>query len=375
MLLRGKESDTAQPTPREVQLRIRPLDGRSIVIREGTSDADVLWETYFGRYHLPPCGFRPRTIWDLGANIGLTMAHMAQLYPDARLIGVELDEENAGLCARNVSAWGERCKVLNAAIWDRDGRIEYRAEPGLEYGFSVGPREGQRRTASALTLNRLAAIDAMDTIDYVKMDIEGAERRVLRSQTDWARRVRCIMVEVHEPYSIADCLRDLDRLGFSTEVDSRHWASVMGGPRPRPHRYLRRRKPCCADLRDPDPMRVGERSTSKTGNPSAIERLVLLDHARNRETLHSMASGRTHLRPAGSLSQHFTEAGFQVLGTSVQRKDAGLTISQQVRCDADRRAQDRLRHRHCFDDHEPERFRERRVGKRSTAAQARACPL
>ena len=44
----------------------------------------------------------------------------------------------------------------------------------------------------------------------------------------WTSRVRTIAVEVHEPYTVADCERDLRELGFETRVDPRHWACVEG---------------------------------------------------------------------------------------------------------------------------------------------------
>jgi hypothetical protein len=65
-------------------------------------------------------------------------------------------------------------------------------------------------------------------VDYVKVDIEGAERELLRTATAWASRVRTIAVEVHAPYTTADCERDLSALGFTTRVDPRHWACVVG---------------------------------------------------------------------------------------------------------------------------------------------------
>jgi len=210
---------------------MRPLGGRSVLIRAGTTDAKVVWETFSGRYHLPPDELRPRTIWDLGANIGLTMAHMAVLYPETRLIGVELDEENARLCARNVAPWAERCEMRRAAVWDSSGEVEYRAEQGHEWGFRVGGGDGARRTAPALSLDELLAAGESDVIDYVKMDIEGAESRVLRHNTDWARHVRCINVEIHDPYSLKECISDLARLGFDTEVEPRHRACVTGARR------------------------------------------------------------------------------------------------------------------------------------------------
>lgn len=219
-------------------LKLRPLGGRTILVRRGSSDADVVWETFSGRYHLPPPDCRERSlrnIWDLGSNIGLTIAHLAVLYPEARIVGVELDAANAALCRSNIAPWSGRCEVRVGAVWHEEGEVSYAGPAGVEYGFSVastgtgiaaGPAVG---AAPAISLNELhAEHDGGVEVDYVKMDIEGSEREVLRSNTEWAAHVRCINVEVHDPYSVEDCRADLEALGFRTEIDTRHWACVFG---------------------------------------------------------------------------------------------------------------------------------------------------
>ena len=60
------------------------------------------------------------------------------------------------------------------------------------------------------------------------MDIEGVERHVLSQGTEWAARVRIILVEVHEPYDVDACCRDLAALGFDASPDDRHHAAVVG---------------------------------------------------------------------------------------------------------------------------------------------------
>jgi hypothetical protein len=64
-------------------------------------------------------------------------------------------------------------------------------------------------------------------VDYVKMDVEGAERELLRSP-GWNEQVRCIKVEVDEPYTLEECVTDLRRLGFTAQIDQDHWACVSG---------------------------------------------------------------------------------------------------------------------------------------------------
>jgi FkbM family methyltransferase len=225
-------AQAAQGLPRrpqgQVELRLAALGGQAITVRAGTTDVRVLWNTFVAAEHLPPTGIRPYLIFDLGAHIGLTMAHMATLYPETRVVGVELNHENAKLCIRNVAVFGKRCEVVEAAVWWHDGEVRYETEPGSEYGFYVAPQGSYR--ARAVTLQDLVAANTPpgSAVDYVKMDIEGAERELLTRNTDWASRVRSIKVEVHPPYAMEECIRDLERLGFAAHVDSGHPALVSG---------------------------------------------------------------------------------------------------------------------------------------------------
>ena len=59
------------------------------------------------------------------------------------------------------------------------------------------------------------------------MDIEGAERDVLKRNTSWARYVETIYVELHD-YPPQECIDDLRALGFDARPDARHWAAAIG---------------------------------------------------------------------------------------------------------------------------------------------------
>ncbi len=201
-------------------------------VRPGTSDAYVVWETFVGRYHLPPPDLGDvRVVVDLGANIGLTMAHLAERHPAARILGVEMDSGSVALCRENVAGWGERCRVVDAAVWiDDEDAIEYSTTRGVEYGARLVAADrasnGTIETTRAVSILSLLDEAGLDRVDFLKMDIEGAERDVLRMNVAWAERVRCLNVEVHEPYSVGRCVTDLEALGFTTTVASNHWAAV-----------------------------------------------------------------------------------------------------------------------------------------------------
>ena len=165
------------PTKALVRLRLR---GGSVVrCRPGTTDAQVFYDTFVAQYHLPPLGFHPSSILDLGSNIGTTIIHYAGLYPRARILGVELDEGNFLLAQRNIASLGDRCTVLHGAAWWEDGEVTYGGDQ--EWGRRV--QANGIRKAQAYSIPKL--LDQLGpTVDFVKMDIEGAEAEILaRGQT------------------------------------------------------------------------------------------------------------------------------------------------------------------------------------------------
>jgi FkbM family methyltransferase len=225
-----------QPPDSPVALGVKALDGRRLWVRPRTTDLTTLTETFDGGYHLPPPDIDlrgVRTIWDLGSNVGFTIAHFAHLCPSARIVGVELDPDNAAMARANTQAWADRCAIVQAGVWVHDGTLRYHRQAGAEYAFRVsqpGDPDAADANASAraVSLNTLLARERSGYVDFVKMDIEGAERQVLRENTEWAAKVKAIIVELHGPYSITDCIADLEALGFKTSVDSRHPACVVG---------------------------------------------------------------------------------------------------------------------------------------------------
>jgi FkbM family methyltransferase len=214
----------------------KSLNGEAIQIRSHSTDSRVVFATFVRQFHVPPktlVSGDAKFILDLGSNIGLTIAHFGNLYSSARIIGVEMDEQNALLCRRNIQFLKERAKVLNAAIWTEDGTVEYDDiecfQDGLSLLGSTSTKASSRKKVASICINSLLNNEVPENrIDLVKMDIEGAEVEVLRKNTRWAERVNVIMVECHPPYTKEHCRIDLEKLGFETTFHSTHFACVIG---------------------------------------------------------------------------------------------------------------------------------------------------
>lgn len=225
LVLAFRRSRASFSGPRAVGLR--PLGRKPITLRPRTSDGRVVLDVFVGMFHLPPPDvMRPEVIYDLGTNIGLTVAHYASLFPGARVTGVEPDGPTAEMARRNTAAWGERCRIVTGAVWSSDGPLTFSVDPGEEFGAHVVDSvESSGLTVAGYSLDTLLADESV--VDYMKVDIEGAEHEIFSRNTDWASKVRCLNVEIHPPHTVASITADLEQIGFTVDVNRKHWASVI----------------------------------------------------------------------------------------------------------------------------------------------------
>jgi len=212
--------------PKRLSIRLKELD-RPLVCRPRTTDIGVLLDTFKGGYHRPPGGAglpANAVIFDLGANVGYTVVDFARRYPDARIIAVEMDGDNFDLALENTRSFGSRCILLHAAVWTEDGEISYEGSGASGYHISGAAKD--RTRVAARSLMSIIEQFQVGTIDYLKMDIEGAEREVLEASMEWAASVTVMQVEAHSPEILRIVNEKLTSAGFTCAPSPTHWASV-----------------------------------------------------------------------------------------------------------------------------------------------------
>ena len=66
------------------------------------------------KQELPPKPF----IIDCGANIGLSVIYLKNLYPDAEIVAFEPDEQNFQLLQKNIASFGfKNVEARKEAVW------------------------------------------------------------------------------------------------------------------------------------------------------------------------------------------------------------------------------------------------------------------
>jgi len=208
-----------QSSARRVEVAPLALRGLTLRIRPRSTDVCVLEDVFWTHRHLPPATIRnPRLIVDLGCYTGLTTVHYAQLFPEATVVGVEMDPGNAGVCRENIAAYRDRCMVFQMAVAGVAGWRTYGKLPGDEWAHSItdanADAAAEPRRVRATTIDALLSAFGDQPVDLLKLDVEGAEAEILGTAAEWPYRTRALTVEVHAPYTAGECIRDLERLGF-----------------------------------------------------------------------------------------------------------------------------------------------------------------
>lgn len=185
-------------------------------IRTETGDINMFYEIFWSEMYTIPESVMPAplNIVDLGANVGFTTIYFALKYPDAKIVSLEPSKMNFVVLQKN-TAQHKNVVALNAAIWFESKEIQFLEAP-YAYNSKIAEGEtGGSYSIAAYNVSDILQKENMETVDLLKIDIEGAEKDILQKNADWLYKVKNIIIEIHEPYAFADLQRDLSAYGFT----------------------------------------------------------------------------------------------------------------------------------------------------------------
>jgi FkbM family methyltransferase len=205
------------PRFQEVQVRLGGFD----LLAPDAASLLSSWEEIFIKqvYDFPFAGPMPR-ILDLGANIGLSLLYFKRHYPQAEITAFEADPEIFRYLERNLRINGacDAVTLVNRAVWDRNEELQF---------WSEGADGGRIEKSSGKPTRTLQAVDIANALkgqafDFIKMDIEGAEARVLPRCAELLRTPKALFIEYHsrpgEPEALPDILALLREAGFRVQL-------------------------------------------------------------------------------------------------------------------------------------------------------------
>ncbi|NDP47088.1 MAG: FkbM family methyltransferase [Sulfuriferula multivorans] len=217
--------------PHPLRLRYKRESNKYPVwFRNKTTDYATLVSCFVEGYHRPvrPLSASP-VILDLGSNVGYTIIDFKYHYPNARVYGVEMDEKNFSLCQKNLVGLLD-VEVIHAAVWYEDTQVEYDADAAAD-AFTIGKtnESSKKKSVPALSLPTLLSRWGLEYVDFIKLDIEGAEKQLFElGDSGWLERVGQISIELHGTYSPEKMAAVLQKYGMKSEMSDLHWSTVIG---------------------------------------------------------------------------------------------------------------------------------------------------
>lgn len=169
------------------------------------------------------------TILDVGAYSGLSAFMFCEAVgSDGNVVAIEADPRNyetlkinSGLYKRTTN---QDITVINAALWSSKGDIDFSSEGDMtSNAFSVSQKGGRGGTivsVPSVTLSSLIEDLELETVDAIKLDIEGAELLALSDKEFFKFHHPRVIFEAFGVESTRSCIELLESYGYSSkEVD------------------------------------------------------------------------------------------------------------------------------------------------------------
>jgi FkbM family methyltransferase len=194
----------------EIRLRVPGL-AEPVACRVKDSD---IWEfnQSLGKGEEPlDLGFKPKTIVDAGANVGYASLRFQRRFPGAKIIALEPAAGNLAQFRKNCAPYPNI--VLDPrALWSKSTRLRI-VPMGASNAFQV--REDPMGDVDATSIPDLMRQHDIDTIDLLKIDIEGSEVELFEDSgaVQWLPHVRAILIETHDFFRPGSALAVRQRVG------------------------------------------------------------------------------------------------------------------------------------------------------------------
>lgn len=207
-------------TPRYTPTSINLFGG----IFKLVDSASFLW-TYYEIFDSEIYNFNSETsnplIIDCGANIGLSILYLKRLYPQSRIIAFEPDLNIFQTLEENIKNFNfTNVELIRKAVWKSEGFLEFTSE-GSDAGRLCDEESDLKKykVPTVCLRNYLK-----QPVDFLKIDIEGAETEVLKDIQEELVNVKNIFVEYHsfadQPQTLNVLIDILTQAGFKIYVQT-----------------------------------------------------------------------------------------------------------------------------------------------------------
>lgn len=168
-------------------------------LRSKTTDKYTFKQVFLDDQYNVSLPFTPTRIIDAGANIGLAAVYFSHRYPGSKIVAVEPSRDNFQALLKNITGH-PNIKANCMGLWNKDVYLSIMNPTGPSSSFMVTETNPDNPDAiPAESVETIMRGEQWDTIDLLKIDIEGSEKEVFEQNYEyWLPKTKAIYLELHD---------------------------------------------------------------------------------------------------------------------------------------------------------------------------------
>lgn len=170
------------------------LLGRKFIFNDNRSFLNTYNEIFENRIYEFHPDEEKKLILDCGANMGISVLYFSLNYPNHRIIAFEPDPYLFNILEKNVQTFElKNVELIQKAVWDKEDTLKFYTDGGLGGRVKESYRNQIPQEVTTVRLKDFIT----DNIDFLKIDIEGAETIVLNDCQNDLHKANNIFFEYH----------------------------------------------------------------------------------------------------------------------------------------------------------------------------------
>ncbi|MEW7290481.1 FkbM family methyltransferase [Aquimarina sp. 2304DJ70-9] len=196
---------------------IKLSNNAHIHLRKNTKDHETFDEVFIDNIYNLPLPIQPKTIIDAGANIGLASLFFKMKYPNAAIALIEIDNGNLEMIRKNLKGQ-TNITIINKGLYNKNSYFKVFDPFNATNSFVIKESTKDDYDIESITIDQIISDHHWDEIDILKIDIEGAEKKLFESNYQyWLPKVNVLMIETHDrmiPKCSITVMKALDEFDF-----------------------------------------------------------------------------------------------------------------------------------------------------------------
>jgi FkbM family methyltransferase len=193
----------------------------SFSIDENSSDSDVFNQIIIEQEYefvvelISKHDIEVKTIIDAGANVGYTAIYLSHFFKDMQLIALEPNENTFQRLQLNIDLNSLSHVTLHQkGLWNKDTFLKadnsFRDKQAWSFRLEETNDESEK-LFEVTSMNSLKKTHGLDSVDFLKIDVEGGEKEMFNSDADlsWLNNVKVIAIEIHDEF---ECREDIETI-------------------------------------------------------------------------------------------------------------------------------------------------------------------